>query len=311
MTYDFSVGIVNWNTAELVCSAIQSIYDLAGSYQIQVLVADNNSSDDSVHQIRTRFPQVHLEANQENIGFARAHNQLWQHSKAPIHILLNSDVRLLNGQFESVNHCFQVHPEVGIYGPQMLDGEGVVQISCRRFPSLWRQFCMASGVAKILAKNTHFNGTVMGDFDHRTSRPVDQVIGSFFAVRQSVWQSIGFLDELFFMYYEEVDYCLRARKAGFLTYFDANQSVIHYGGASSKQVKVATMRRTVRSMRTFFRKHSGPLTWWILLFCLSLETVTRTVYALSHKGQTAATLRACCLAWLDFVCFRPSNQRIT
>ena len=95
MTYDFSVGIVNWNTAELVCSAIQSIYDLAGSYQIQVLVADNNSSDDSVHQIRTRFPQVHLEANQENIGFARAHNQLWQHSKAPIHIIDEASMNIV------------------------------------------------------------------------------------------------------------------------------------------------------------------------------------------------------------------------
>lgn len=310
MPHDLSVAIVNWNTADLLELALDSLLKNAEGLCLQVLVADNASSDDSAERVRRRFPHVTLVETGANLGFARAHNLLLQRVDAPFHVLLNSDVTVPPGLLRGLLHTFAAQPKTGIIGPQMRDEQGTIQFSCRRFPTLLRQACQASGLAWLFPHSSLLNGTLMSHFDHRRSQPVDQVIGACFALRTELLQAIGRLDDSFFMYYEEVDFCRRAAQAGYATWFDADHHAIHLGGASANRVKELTVRRMMRSMRHYFHKHHGAWTWLPLLLFLSLEVVTRSLQALLRRQSMVGAFRAYGRAWLDLARRAPAREPI-
>jgi GT2 family glycosyltransferase len=310
LPHDLSVAIVNWNTTDLLERALDSLLKNAAGLRLQVLVADNASSDGSAAMVKRRFPQVTLLETGANLGFARAHNLLLQRADAPFHLLLNSDVTVPPGLLHGLLHTFATQPKAGIVGPQMRDEHGAIQCSCRRFPTLLRQARQASGLAWLFPKCALLNGTLMTHFDHRSSQGVDQVIGACFAIRRELLQAIGHLDEAFFMYYEEVDFCRRAALAGYSTWFAADWHAIHLGGASANRVRELTVRRMMRSMRHYFNKHHGSWTWLPLLFILSLEMVTRSAQALLRRSSGIAAWRAYARAWLDVARRAPSREAI-
>ena len=297
----FTFAIVNWNTRDLLDACLASIFAARGEFAIQVLVADNASQDGSAEMVEQKYPRATLVRTGGNIGFARGHAALLPHGRGAYYVLVNSDVRLLPGCLEIVHQRMTANPEIGILGCRIIGPDDRVQPSCRRFPGLGYQFLEASGLSRLFPRNGILNAYKMGDFKHDHSREVDQVMGAFFLIKDQVIREIGFLDPAFFMYYEEVDYCLRAREAGFRVFFEAEAAVRHLGGGSSRMVKVATIRRTMRSMRHYFKKHHGGWTYLFLIAIVSLDLVTHFVHALMRRDRPAQTLKAYALGWWDVV----------
>lgn len=295
----FTFAIVNWNTSELLDACLASLCEQAAKYPSQILVADNGSVDDSVQMVARKYPNVVLCCNESNLGFAKGHECLFAISKGRYHVLVNSDVKLMPGCLDAVYKRMEEHPRIGILGPQILGEDFSIQPSCRRFPSLKRQFVEASGLNRIFPKFKWFSSYRMGDFDHRSAREVDQVMGSFFVIRRELFKRIGTLDNAFFMYYEEVDYCLRCSRAGYQVFFEPEARVWHKGGGSADKVKVLTIRRSMRSMRRYFEKHFGRWTHVPLLLILSLEAVTHSGHALFSRRSFWGTTKAYALGWWD------------
>ncbi len=303
----FTFAIVNWNTRDLLDTCLASIFQTAGDEPVQVLVADNHSGDGSAEMVATRYPEVTLVRNERNLGFAGGHKALFQLSRGRYHILVNSDVRILPGALDCIRIRLDSDPEIGVLGGAMIGPDGQVQPSCRRFPTLWFQFLEASGLSRLFPRHPILNAYKMGDFNHLGSREVDQVMGSFFVIRDKLLQKIGKLDTAFFMYYEEVDYCLRCRKAGFKVFYEAGARVWHEGGGSSKKVKVATIRRTMRSMRHYFRKNRGRWTWFPLLVIVSLDLVTHSIHGIITQNRPLQTMKAFWLAAWDVATFERAD----
>ena len=306
-TTTFSLAIVNWNTRDLLDDCLASIRAVKGSESVEVLVADNLSSDGSAEMVTEKYPEVNLIRNSDNLGFAGGHATLFPHSTGKYHVLINSDVRLEPGCLEIVRKRMESDPQIGILGCRITGPDQQIQPSCRRFPTLWRQLIDASGINRIFARSSFWNAYKMGDFDHLSSREVDQVMGSFFVIRRELIEKIGVLDTNFFMYYEEVDYCLRARKAGFKIFYEADAVIWHKGGGSSDLVRVHTIRRTMRSMRHYYRKHYGMWTWLPLMAIVSLDTVTHVLYALFRRRNPLQTLKAYGLGLLDVVVMKRAD----
>lgn len=299
----FTFAIVNWNTRGLLSACISSILEHREDFPIEILVADNDSADGSAEMVRSQFPDVVLVENPGNLGFAGGHEPLFQRSRGKYHVLVNSDVRFHKGSLSRWAEAMEADPKIGILGCRIVGPNGDLQPSCRRFPSLGLQFIEASGLNRFFPDHPRINAYKMGGFAHDHSRSVDQVMGSLFLIRREVVEKVGYLDTDFFMYYEEVDYCKRTVEAGYKVFFDASSSIYHEGGGSSRKVKVATMRRTMRSMRHYFRKHHGTWTWAPLLVILSLDTVTHFFHAMLTRHQPILTLKAYALGWWDvFTC---------
>ncbi|CAM2066856.1 Glycosyltransferase family 2 protein [Sulfidibacter corallicola] len=306
-TPTFTFAIVNWNTRDLLRQCLDSIRAHGAHYDIQILVADNASSDGSAEMVEGSYPEVTLVRNPGNLGFAKGHAPLFELSRGRYHVLVNSDVRLHPGCLERIEERMERDPDIGVLGPRTIGPDGQVQPGCRRFPSLAFQFREALGINRLFPRHPWWNAYKMGDFDHGHSRDVDQIMGSFFVIRDSLVRNIGGLDTSFFMYYEEVDYCLRAKRAGFRVFFEAGAEVYHEGGASAAKVKVQTIRRIMRSMRHYYRKNHGGWTWLPLTLILSLDSATHVAYALARRQQPLTTFKAYWLAWWDVVLFRPAD----
>lgn len=305
---DFSFAIVNWNTRDLLDACLASIFEHSDGFSIEVLVADNASSDGSAEMVRRKYPQVRLICHDRNLGFAGGHEPLFEMSHGTYHVLVNSDVRLLPGCLPIVFRSMASDPNIAVLGCQIIGEDDRVQTSCRRFPTLSRQFLQASGLAHLFPNSRRLGGTLMGDFDHRSSRSVDQVMGSFFVIRSSVLNTVGHLDRRFFMYYEEVDFCLRCHQHGYRVFFESQARVWHKGGGSANLVKVKTIRRTMRSMRAYFFKHRGSWTYLPLAGIVSLDLVTHVAFALLRRHNPALTLKAYFLGLLDLILCRRADQ---
>lgn len=305
--YIFTFAIVNWNTCELLDACLASIREHVGRYSCQILVADNGSTDGSVQMVMRKYPEVTLVCNESNLGFARGHECLFAMSKGRYHVLVNSDVKLMPECLDVVYRRMETHPRIGILGPQIVGDDDAIQPSCRRFPTLFRQLIEASGLNRLFPKLYPFSRYRMGDFDHREARQVDQVMGSFFVIRRDLIKRIGTLDNGFFMYYEEVDYCLRCYRAGFQVFFDPAAKIWHKGGGSANKVKVLTIRRSMRSMRRYFEKHYGKWTQLPLLAIVSLDLVTHAFFALVSRRGFVATVKAYGLGWWDVLTRKKAN----
>ncbi len=304
----FTFAIVNWNTRELLRSCINSIRVHAAHVPHEIFVTDNASQDGSQEMLASCFPDIKVVANQINLGFAKAHAQLINLSRGRYHVLVNSDVHLHEGAIDCIQKRMDTETDIAVLGCQIVGPDGAVQPSCRRFPSLGSQFIQASGINRLLPRSRFWNAYLMGDFDHKSSRDVDQVMGSLFVIRREACEEVGFLDTDFFMYYEEVDFCWRCKKAGWRVFFEAQASIWHEGGGSSNQVKTLTIRRTVRSMRHYFRKNVGSWTWLPLLLIVSLDTVTHAIHALFTNRKPLAVLKAYLLASWDLLTFRRADS---
>jgi len=247
-----SVIIVNWNTCRLTADCIASVYKKNLSVPLEVIVVDNNSSDDSVPWLEQNFPQVDLIRNTTNVGFARANNQAIQKSRGDIILLLNSDTVLKTLEpLQTLAEYFAEHPETAVLGARLLYPDGRVQSLGRHFWSLKK--CMQ---AQLLFMSAPF-----WQKKHVASDPIeaDYVDGAFFAIPRRIVDEVGLMDETFFMYAEDLEWCARIRKSGYRIVVLPEIEVIHFQGASSRQNFSEMLLQSARNTCRFIYQHEGPL----------------------------------------------------
>jgi N-acetylglucosaminyl-diphospho-decaprenol L-rhamnosyltransferase len=289
--------IVNWNSGQQLRRCLESILpvDRTGFVLSRVVVVDNGSIDVSLAGVRgLDLPLTVIELGL-NAGFAAACNAGAKGSTADYLLFLNPDAALYP---ESLSRPIQFleapeSADIGILGVQLVDDEGVVSRTCANFLRPRHIIAHTTGLNHV-APST-FPNHFMVDFDHRTSRLVDQVMGAFFLMRRQVLDELGGWDERFFVYLEDVDLAYRARKHGWLSYFFAEVSAFHRGGGVSRQVKAARLFYSLRSRILYAFKHFHPaVAVLVLIGTLCLEPVTRLVYAgLGNSPTTGGeTLRA-------------------
>jgi N-acetylglucosaminyl-diphospho-decaprenol L-rhamnosyltransferase len=266
---DLSIIIVSYNTRQLILECLRSVFEQTLDINYEVIVVDNASSDDSVGAIARSFPQVRLIASKENHGFARANNLAARKAKGDYLLLLNPDTVVLNRANEILFSVAKAHPKAGIYGGRTLFPDGTVNPKCCfGETTAWSLFCRAFGFSRILKNTVFFNPESYGSWEYDTLKQVDIITGCFFMVKRDLWEQLAGFNPIFFMYGEEVDFCLRARKLGYRPLFTPDAEIIHYGEAS-EPVKEERITKVLCAQSTLIRKHWPKYKrWWGLAMLL-------------------------------------------
>jgi GT2 family glycosyltransferase len=253
---DLSILIVNYNTRELTLNCLRSVLESDTSYEFEVIVIDNSSKDDSVEQIQRHFPQVQLIANDQNVGFAKANNQGINIAKGRYILLLNSDTIVQKDTLETMLRFMDEHPQVGAGGCKVVLPDGSLDKACKRgFPTPSASCYYAFGIAKLFPGHPRFNQYQLSHLDPDDEYPVDCLVGAFMLVRREAIEQVGLLDEEFFMYGEDIDWCYRMKQAGWQIYYYPRTQIIHYKGASSRRKPLKIIYEFHRAMILFHRKH--------------------------------------------------------
>jgi N-acetylglucosaminyl-diphospho-decaprenol L-rhamnosyltransferase len=294
-TMDLSIIIVNWNTRDLLADCLDSIAQTAGDLNVEVIVVDNASSDGSPAMLRQQFPQVHLIENRENVGFARANNQVIEQCRARYALLLNSDALLSANAAQTMLDLAEARPQAGIVGARLLNQDGSFQASHTPFPNLWQEFLILSGVGRMLYGPWYPS---RGPEDNRGPQRVDYVEGACMLIRREAFEDVGRLDEGYFMYAEEVDLCYAMREKGWQVWYQPTAKVIHIGSGSSRNRRPQREADLYRSRVRFFRKYYGKKAAWLLkLQIYGLTTIKTIVHGLlrlasgGRYGRPVVSLR--------------------
>jgi GT2 family glycosyltransferase len=267
-----SIIIVSWNAQDYLRQCLESLFAEECRYPMEVIVVDNASSDGSAESVARDYPQVRLIRNVTNLGFARANNIGISAATGKYLCLINSDVKMLPDCINRLVEYQEEHPDVGMVGPRVIGGDGKLQRSCRGFPTVWNMFCRALALDTIFPGTRAFTGYSLRYWPQDTCRAVDILSGCFWLVRCQALGEVGLLDESFFMYGEDIDWCKRFWKRGWKLAFVPSAEAIHYGGASSANSPVRFYIERHRADLQYWQKHhSGPGIWtYFLLTCLHL-----------------------------------------
>ncbi len=251
-----SVVIVNYNVSAFLEQALGSVRRAMAGISGEVWVVDNNSTDDSVPMVQSKFPEVPLIANRQNPGFAVANNQAIRQSRGEYVLLLNPDTLVAEDTFQKCLAFMDSHPEAGALGVKLLDGSGsYLPESKRGFPSPWVAFCKTVGLSALFSKSRLFNGYYLGHLGENDTNPVDVLAGCFMFIRRAALDKAGLLDEAFFMYGEDIDLSYRIIQAGYVNYYFPKTQIIHYKGESTKKGSLNYVRTFYQAMIIFTQKH--------------------------------------------------------
>ncbi len=262
-----SIIIVSWNVREDLNRCLRSLKEKPPSEEYEVIVVDNGSADGTVESIQNLFPEVQLIANKENRGFAAANNQGIAKSKGKYIFFLNPDTIIESDCLDILTSFMDENEDVGACGPKLLYGDGSMQRSVRRFPS-FRGALHRHTVLKFLGIfKDEYRKWVMRDFKYDRQTEVDQLMGAALMTRRSIIDNIGMMDEIFFVYYEEVDLCYRIKQAGWRIVFLPEAQIIHLGGRSSGQVPVDKTIMAMTSLIKFFKKHRSKFAF-VFFVCI-------------------------------------------
>ena len=261
--FDLSVVTVSWNVRDLLRSCLQSVQSNCGDLKMEMIVVDSASSDGSAEMVRQEFPWVKLIASDENLGFPRANNLGIAAASGRHLMLLNPDTIVLGDALPTMVDYLDLNLSVGCVGPQLLNTDGSVQSSRRRFPTLltglfestWLQ---PKAPARLL---THYYAL---DLPDNEQNDVDWVTGACMMVPQRVADIVGPLDEAYFMYSEELDWCRRIKDAGWRVVYLPSAQVIHHSGKSSEQAITARHVHFQQAKLRYFRKYHGRLATGLL-----------------------------------------------
>ncbi len=293
--YDLVIVIVSWNVKELLEVCLRSVSAAASTNDLSVhtVVIDNASTDGSANLVRQRFPDVELIASSENLGFARANNLALRkyEDQARYLLLLNPDTVVPADVFSKTVAFMDSSPDAGVLGCRIIKPDGVLDWPCKRsfiLPSVL--FYKALGLDRLFPKSKRFGRYQMTFVDENEIHEVDSVVGAFMLVRQECIKEIGALDESFFMYGEDLEWCYRAKSFGWKVYYVPTATIVHYKGKSTSK----------RSNRMIYHWHHS--TWHVYRKQIAPQ------YPAVVNGIVWAGFYAMCAASLFANLFRPTKR---
>jgi len=287
---DLTAILVSFNTEGLLRDAIGRLQEAAARLSVKIAIVDNASNDGSVALIRREFPACSLIVNPVNVGFGRANNQALGLVEGRHVLLLNTDAFVSPDTLDKTVAYMDAHPRCGILGVRLVGRDGVLQPSARYFPTPWNLFLARTGLYRV------FRGVRLVDDmnrEHRSVRRCDWVPGCYYLVRRAVIDQVGLFDPRFFLYYEEVDHCLAAVRAGWDVVYFADTTVVHIGGESARTEGTLTAGARqieafqVESELLYFRKNHGLAgVWASVLLCVVADVVLQ-LKRLLRRGPSA------------------------
>jgi GT2 family glycosyltransferase len=290
---DISVVIVGWNAKQYLELCLESLAKAPPRRSMEILVVDNASTDGSVEMIEAKFPCVKLIKSGENLGFAKGNNVAIRQCQGRYIALVNPDVIVFAGCLDALADFLDENPQVGNVGPRVLNPDMSMQSTCRRFPTLWNNFCSAAGLSTRFKNSRFFAGEHMFYFSHDRTLAVDVLVGCFSMIRREAFDRVGLLDEDLFMYGDDVDWCRRARNAGWQVVFHPGGQAIHDRGKITAPYPVRFAVAQQRSVLHYWRKHHGF--WGVLgirsiMFFHHLSRYTFAILSsLARSGGSAQT----------------------
>jgi len=256
---EISVVIVAWNASHYLEVCLESLAKSPPRRSMEVLVVDNASTDDTIEMVESRFPDVKLIKSKENLGFSKGNNVAIRQCKGRYVALVNPDVIVFPGCLDSLADFLDQNPKVGNVGPRVFNLDMTQQSTCRRFPTLWNNFCSAARLESTFKNSRFFGGEHMFYFEHDRTLSVDVIVGCFSMVRRETFDDVGLLDENLFMYGDDVDWCRRARNAGWDMVFYPEAQAIHEGGKTTESYPVHFAVAQQRSILHYWKKHHSFL----------------------------------------------------
>ena len=254
---DVSILIISYNTRALTLACLDSVAAQTRCRH-EVIVVDNASTDGSADAVACHAAAPRLIARTDNLGFARANNVAAAEAKGEFILLLNPDTVVLDGAIDRLLAFARARPEAMIWGGRTLFADGKLNASsCWGAMTPWNLLCRASGLTGLFPRSTFFNGEAYGGWPRDTVHEVDIVSGCFLLIRRETWERLGGFDPAFFMYGEEADLCLRARRLGARPAVTPEATIIHYGGAS-EATRSAKMVKLLAAKMTLIRRHWRP-----------------------------------------------------
>lgn len=289
------VLVVNYNTAALLQPMFNALRRSNSVDRMRYLVVDNASADNSLECLATICPEALQLANESNVGFGRANNQLVEHLQGKYALLLNTDAFVDPDTLSKTLDYMEAHPDCGVLGVRLVGREGDLQPSCRYFPTPLNVFLAQTGLERFFPGVKRVDDM---DWDHASVRECDWVPGCYYLIRREVIDQVGLFDPRYFLYFEEVDHCKRVKQAGWKVVYYPHTTVVHIGGESARSVdKLNAIGRQLPTLQIesellYFRKHYGLLGLASHMVLVSLGDLILALKALL-KGRGWAAIGAC------------------
>ena len=271
---DLSIVIVNWNTRDLLRDCLNSVSDAIEALSVEVLVVDNASKDNSCTMVREEFPNVRLIESESNLGFAGGNNLALARATGRYVLLLNTDTLVHGNVLAQAVAWLDRHPDVGVLGPRVLNTDGSIQASCSAFPSLRHLAMQTLGLTK-LAKWDSYR---MTGWDRSSERRVEVISGAAMFVRRAAMEEVGLLDENFFFYGEETDWCRRYAKAGWALVFAPIPEITHFGNGSAAKLNHRRDVLMTEGTTRLHKKHGGYFAALACFVMLTAHNVSRAIF---------------------------------
>jgi GT2 family glycosyltransferase len=302
-----SIVIVTWNGKRYALECLESIYKHPSGTPFEIIVVDNASTDGTPAAIREQFPEVRLVEIQANLGFAKANNIGIAISQGEYVALINSDVVVYENCLDRLLEAMKPNSNIGIIGPKMICADGSVGLSVMRLPTVWNTLCAALAVHSVLPNSQRLAGFSVRTDGTRGIEDVQVVTGWFCMISRQALEQVGGLDERFFMFGEDIDWCQRFSKAGWRVVFCGDTQSLHYGGGSSEEAPARYYVEMRRANLQYFQKHHGRMGAAGYRIAIAIHELARIAgYSLSYCLHRADRVSAgskmrrsvSCLQWL-------------
>jgi GT2 family glycosyltransferase len=311
-----SVIIISWNARDYLMQCLSSLTSEVCRYPMEIIVVDNASSDGSPDSVESKYPNVRLIRNTENLGFAKANNIGVSASTGKYLCLVNSDVEVLPDCITRLVEYCEEHLETGMVGPRIIGGDGNLQRSCRGFPSVWNMFCRALALDSIFKNFKVFTGYALHHWSQENLSEVDILSGCFWLIRKRALEEVGLLDEAFFIYGEDMDWCRRFWSKGWRVVFVPSAEAIHYGGGSSSNAPVRFYIERQKADLQYWKKHHSDFEVICYLLISFLHMLLRIIgYSFGVILNPAEPSRRykvkrswACLKWILFAGILKTNN---
>ena len=290
-TVDLSCIIVNYYSSASLINCLESVYQTLSKISFEVIIVDNSQNDPGMACLKEAYPQVRVIQNAANVGFAKANNQAALSAQGKTLLFLNPDTILADQAIEDMVAHLESNPDIGALGPKVLNTDGSLQYSCRRFPTLMTGFFNRySLLSRWFPDNPYTVQYLMKDYNHNENREVDWLSGCCLMVPRSVFEKAGGFDEHYFLFNEDIDLCRAIGQNGFKVMYFPLAKITHHVSTSNSRVPARIIIKRHRGMKHYYGKHHGrnPLTKIIVHTAITLRCLTQLAFNIFKETRSAS-----------------------